>query len=1683
MGCYYNNIDLTNLADTRVDPIIDFTESDWGDAPAGTAVTADDTYSERWTGWVKIDNPGNWTFSTVSNDGVRLWVNDQQLIDHWNQHKATEDSATINFSQPGWYPIRLEHFQQNGTVTIQLSFAGPGQSKTIIPEDHLSATDPTGTPTVDAGNAQAVPEGQQAQFTATAFDSDGTIVGYSWTQESGPGSTLFGQNTDTLTVTNTSAGVYSFAVTVTDNDGNTATDTVSLNVYQQSGDAQLTGELKQWHETTLTFDGPLTSETATPNPFLDYRLNVTFTGPGGQQYVVPGYYAGDGNAGESNATSGNKWRVHFSPDEAGQWFYQASFRQGSNVAVSLASNAGSSAGFFDGQTGTFDIAASDKSGVDFRSSDKGLLRNNGGHYLTFAGSGDGWIKGGPDIPENLLGYTGFDNTPNAGHDFGSHVQDWNTGDPNWDSPDNPGTDDGKALIGAINYISSQGANSIYFLPMNIGGDGKDTFPTIGEQNKTRYDVSKLDQWNIVFNHAQSKGVFLHFQLAETETANENYHDGGNLGPQRMLYYRELVARFGHHPGLEWNIGEENDYGTTKRIQFAEYIRQIDPYDHPVTTHTRGVNSYYDPLVDELEAGNEIFIDMTSFQTGASAESLGNLIEKYRNESAAAGSPWVVSVDEPQKIENDRNDDANGYPHGRQRKLWPTYLSGGGGFEWYVQQDGGGHSFDQQINDYRLMDVALEWTGYALDFMNMLPFTEMAPNRSLGDTTSSKPTFVLAKPGDTYALYNEDGGTFSLNLSGQTGIYEVFWFDPRNGGGLQTGTVQTVNGGSQVSLGQAPDNVNLDWAVLVRRSEGSSNQPPNINNQSFMVAENSSAGTVVGTVLATDPDPGDTLTFAITSGNTGGVFAINTSSGQLTVANGAVLDFESLPSYSLTVQVTDQGGLSDSATVTVDLQDVVELINQPPQINNQTFQVAENAANGTVVGNVDATDPDPGDSLTFAITSGNLGGAFAINSNTGQLTIANGVSLDFETQPTYSLTVEVTDQGGLSDSATITVNLQDVIEGTLPDPWQGTDIGNVAATGSAEFANGVFTVRGSGNDIWNQSDEFHFVYQPLTGDGEVIARVVSQTNTNPWAKAGVMMRNTLAANSQHAMMIITPGRGASFQYRSNSGFSSSHQTTGGLTAPIWTRLVREGDTLTGFTSGDGIQWILRGQTSISLNETIYVGLAVTSHNDGAISTATFENVSVSNSDDPPDPGTGAFLEQNGQVVIEAENFTGSAAGTGSAANHQWISASQSGASDGVLLETTPNSGTNAQDSTNGPRLDYDIRFSNAGTYYVWIRMQAATSADNSVHSGLNRTPTTYGNLGMSSATGVLHWEQNVKGRSGDVRATIEVNSPGLHTFNVWMREDGVKIDKIVLTQDANFTPSGSGPAESSREGVDQNHPPTIDDQSFQIDENSPAGTLVGTVQATDPDSGDTVTFEIVGGNTQEAFLIDYATGQIRVNNPGVLDFEQSPQFTLTVTATDRGNLSDSATITIDLNNLAESTGGFLESGGFVVIEAENFSANVSQGSDQWNLVSNSSASGGQAMEVGPDNGTRINSGYVTSSPRLDYQVNFITTGTYYVWVRGLATGNDNSVHFGVDGEAISTSDRMEVSTSGNWVWSNSTMDNARATITITSTGLHDLNVWMREDGFAFDRFLITTDPNFTPTGIGPAESEKDDGANS
>ena len=574
---------------------------------------------------------------------------------------------------------------------------------------------------------------------------------------------------------------------------------------------QITGERKQWHNVTLTLDGPATSETATPNPFLNYRLNVTFT-RGSRSYVVPGYFAADGNAAETSAATGNKWRAHFVPDETGEWSYTVSFRTGPDVAVSLDPDAGRPIAP-DGASGRFTVTATDKLGRDNRR--RGMLRYTGGHYARFAGSGEYFLMAGSQSPENLLAYHEFDNTADHGgaavrlvnglHQFAPHIRDWRPGDPTWKDGK------GKGIIGALNYLASKGMNTFYSLAMNVGGDGREIYPWTGYDELERYDVSKLAQWEVVLSHMDALG--LQFMAITQEEENEQLL--GKLTTRRKLYYRELIARLSHHHALIWDLDEEMDrwrYFKSGDIQqLCDYIKRLDPYRHPI----QYVQWKGELLPDDRGYGRLLgFPNFDAVALQHDSEHTHAETLKWVRRSAEAGHKWLVGLIEINPTSSGVVPDADDYWHDAVRKqsIWGNLMAGGSGSIFFFGTKYPHNDLDME--DWRSRDHFWDLMRYAHEFFERyLPFNEMRSHDQLIHPATG---FVFAKEGEIYAIYLPDGGTAELNLMGTRGPFEVTWYDPRFGGPLQHGSIRVVEGGAVRSIGQAPKEPNKDWTVLVRR---------------------------------------------------------------------------------------------------------------------------------------------------------------------------------------------------------------------------------------------------------------------------------------------------------------------------------------------------------------------------------------------------------------------------------------------------------------------------------------------------------------------------------------------------------------------------------------------------------------------------------------------------------------------------------------------------------------------------------------------------------------------------------------------------------------------------------------------------------------------------------------------------
>jgi Domain of unknown function (DUF5060) len=598
---------------------------------------------------------------------------------------------------------------------------------------------------------------------------------------------------------------------------------LSLAGLEAQGPVSVRGADVVWQPMTLEIEGPEAGESGAVNPFADYRLDVVFT-HGSRSISVPGYFAADGAAGDSGAEDGSRWRVHFVPDAAGQWSYTVSFRRGARIALSDDRAAGTPVGP-DGEHGSFEIAPSADA--------TGQLRYTGERYLRFAGNGRPFLKAGTDSPENFLAYADFDGTfgkrrPGEGearadeaplgppHRYAPHEADWRNGDPTWRGGR------GKGIIGALNYLAGAGVNSVYFLTFNVAGDGDDVWPYTSRDERWRFDCSKLDQWETVFSHMDALGIQLHVVLTETENESlfELEEGGVLIAEARRLYYRELVARFAHHQAVVWNLGEENGWddrdkantgpaglanSDEQRRLFADELRRLDPWDHPIVVHTLPGRwaDIYEPLLGHPA------VDGASLQIGLGPQ-IHEQVLQWTRRSRDVGRPWVVTLDEVGPHTDGVLPDAVDPDHDQVRRyaLWGTLMAGGAGVEWYF-----GYRYphdDLNAEDFRSRDAMWRQSRIAVDFFQReLPFTEMSPCDGLATDA-----WCLTRPESIYVLYVPDAGR-DVVVRLPARAFDVRWFDPRNGGALQRGSLAQVEGPGAISVGTPPADADRDWVAILR----------------------------------------------------------------------------------------------------------------------------------------------------------------------------------------------------------------------------------------------------------------------------------------------------------------------------------------------------------------------------------------------------------------------------------------------------------------------------------------------------------------------------------------------------------------------------------------------------------------------------------------------------------------------------------------------------------------------------------------------------------------------------------------------------------------------------------------------------------------------------------------------------
>ena len=337
--------------------------------------------------------------------------------------------------------------------------------------------------------------------------------------------------------------------------------------------------------------------------------------------------------------------------------------------------------------------------------------------------------------------------------------------------------------------------------------------------------------------------------------------------------------------------------------------------------------------------------------------------------------------------------------------------------------------------------------------------------------------------------------------------------------------------------------------------------------------------------------------------------------------------------TVTVTITGTcGSLSSTTTIslTVNATPNYSLAAAP---NSLTIVQGANGASTITV------NPQNGFSGTVALSASGLPSGVTAAFNPSSTTTTSTLTLTASTAAAIgTVTVTITGTSGTL-SKTTTISLTVRLIPTLPSVWTDGDIGSTGVAGSASYANGTFAVAGAGQGTFlTTTDGFHYVYQPLSGDGTIVARLVSLQGSSA-AQAGIMIRETLDPGANH-VYLFAYSSALWMTERSTTGASSSYQSFASVTLPAWMKLARSGNVFSLYGSSDGVNWTLLTSQTVSMAANVYVGLAVSNRTTSSLATGTFDSVSVSSAAAPA-PVINAVSATTGsigsQVVISGTGF--------------------------------------------------------------------------------------------------------------------------------------------------------------------------------------------------------------------------------------------------------------------------------------------------------------------------------------------------------------------------------------------------------------------------------------------------------------
>jgi len=788
--------------------------------------------------------------------------------------------------------------------------------------------------------------------------------------------------------------------------------------------------------------------------------------------------------------------------------------------------------------------------------------------------------------------------------------------------------------------------------------------------------------------------------------------------------------------------------------------------------------------------------------------------------------------------------------------------------------------------------------------------------------------------DSDPLFTNPTTDVGINYNGSTANWKLQGDNPCINAGIPDTSGMNIPNIDLAGNDRIYNNVRIDIGAYEYL-----NNPPEMNAQSFSVNENAANSVLVGTCTASDID-GDNYTFSILSGNPNNAFNVN-NFGNITVTNTDELDYESVSNqkFEIVMQVEDEGmgTLVDTAIITINLNDV----NDAPVMNPFIFNLDENSINSTIVGTVSGTDEDvPAQTLSYSIIGGTYAANFAIDPASGEISIADSTPLDYETNPSIQITVQVQDNGtgNLTNNAVVTINLNDVNDyPVMANQSFSVDENSLATTSIGTIAvidkdlpaqNLTFTITG-GNDnhafaIYPVSGELYVSdpdiidYEVITsqkitvqvtddGAGNLSSSAEITININNVNDNAPVFKDTTVTHSEFAAENEVIVEFETTDIDNLGGFTYSFVS--GNENNIFYLQNGNGNRL--YFSSNGFQNYLNYEDYQSFNLVIAVS-------DG--DSITEANVTINIVDINESPTIDAF-SFNVDEVTENNTLVGTISGTDPDIGQNLYYFIHYGNTGNVFILDSISGEIRVLDSAqlnhegNSPSYNLQIRARDDGIPSIYAESYT-TITINDVNEAPVVDPQTFSLNEVAYAnTGV----GTIVANHEDVDQTlsfsiIEGNESNIFSLNaetgqiLLLLPDSLNYEEIpgynfVVKVTDNSSEQLSDTALITINILDIDEPPFISDYTFTIDENSPYQSLVGIVEANDPEN-EPITYYFIWDNLYPPFIVNSASGEISVFEADSIDFEHRSQFLITIAARDQNWQVATSTIIINLNDLNE-----------------------------------------------------------------------------------------------------------------------------------------------------------------------------------